>query len=123
MRFLALDTGTRRTGVAYLDEATGIVLPLDTLRHASEAELVAAVDDLCTKRSIDIVVVGLPMLPSGAEGEQAQYARRVGEMLVQKGWKVRFHDERFTTPKKPGKHGIPLSAYDGDAAAACALLA
>ncbi|MEN9561714.1 MAG: Holliday junction resolvase, partial [Candidatus Parcubacteria bacterium] len=38
MRYLALDIGLRRTGVAYGDD-NRIALPLDTLEHDSMQEL------------------------------------------------------------------------------------
>ena len=36
MRYLALDVGTRRTGIAYLDEDVGVPLPLNTINHTSD---------------------------------------------------------------------------------------
>ena len=120
MRYLALDVGTRRTGVAFLDSAVGIPLPLDTIHHASEEELIVAALAVVRTRSIDRVVVGLPLLASGDEGSQAAVSRKVGSRLASSGITVEYADERYSSPT--GKDGIPLRKIDGDAAAACAIL-
>ena len=123
MRFLALDVGGRRTGVAFLDDATGIPLPLPSFAHRNQNELLLHVKSLCTGRRIDRVIVGLPLLPSGEEGKQAATSRAFSHMLKRQGMDVLLIDERYTTPVfRPGKHTIPLSSYDGDSAAACELL-
>lgn len=121
MRFLALDIGTRRTGVAFFDDATGIPLPLDTLRHATAEELVARLRLLMDERKIEKLLIGLPLLPSGDEGSQARLVREVASMIGG-DIPVVFVDERYSTPSsKETKHGVHASHFDGDAAAACAL--
>lgn len=123
MKYLAFDVGNRRTGVAYLDEVTGIPLPLDTIHHASEKELLSAVINLAKNRRVDHIVVGLPKLLNGDEGTQAKISRKIGDKLIEAGFAVSFVDERYTTPRLgPQKHAPPSSSYDGDGAAACQLL-
>ncbi len=114
MKVLALDIGMRRTGVAFADEADGIVLALHTLEHASKRELAAAVRLLCTQRGIGMIVIGLPLLPSGKEGAQAGMVRDMGTRLAALGLPLLYLDERYTTQDNPD--------YDGDAAAAVELL-
>jgi putative Holliday junction resolvase len=111
---LGLDVGTRRTGVAFLDPAIGFVLPLDTILHETDGDVVAQVKDIIAAKNIKHVVVGLPLLPSGAEGSQAKFSRSIGDKLVTTGVTVSYFDERYTTVRNdPG---------DGDARAACTLL-
>ena len=123
MRYLALDVGTRRTGVAYLDSNIGIPLPLDTILHTSEKQVIDAVMTIIRERKIDRVIVGLPLLPSGVEGSQAAESRKIGMALQTAGITVDYRDERYTTPA-PSQHknALPTQKIDGDAAAACALL-
>lgn len=102
----------------------GIPLPLDTIRHKSERELIGAVQALIIERRIDEMLVGLPLLLSGAEGAQSAYVRACAAMLEQSGVRVRFVDERYSTPRRShmhSKHAPHPGAYDGDAAAACSL--
>ena len=123
MRFLALDIGTRRTGVAFLDDTVEIPLPLESITHASPEELVTSLMTVIAVRHIDWVIIGLPLLPSGAEGKQAHVSRNIAEALAARGVGVELMDERHTTPRfSSHKHALPVSDVDGDAAAACALL-
>ncbi|MDD4319770.1 MAG: Holliday junction resolvase RuvX [Candidatus Peribacteraceae bacterium] len=123
MRILALDIGKRRTGVAYLDEDVGIVLPLDTVEHASEKEFREQVLKILRERKIDRLVVGLPLLPTGAEGSQSSFVRMWAALLDGAGVPVLFRDERYTTPRPMAKNGRnEPGGEDGDAAAACEIL-
>ena len=114
MRTLALDVGTRRTGIAFLDDAVGVPVALDTFRHDRFDALVRHVERLVRERSIHRVVVGLPLLLSGREGRQARIVRSVAAMLEKPGLDIVLEDERYTTPAENG--------IDRDAAAAVALL-
>jgi putative Holliday junction resolvase len=126
MRLLALDIGNRRTGIAYLDEDVGVPLPLTTLTHKTPEELLPQIEAMIRERKIDRVIIGLPRLLDGTEGTQAGLTRAVAEQIKAFGVEIRFVDERYTSPqirtKKALRHSPPPSAYDGDAAAACAFL-
>ena len=99
-RLLALDIGTKRTGVAYLDESVGVPLPLPTIAHQSEQELVDAVSALATQRGVSQWIIGLPRLPGGEEGAQAALVRKIADQLQQAtGLPVTFVDERYSTPR------------------------
>jgi len=104
-RLLALDIGTKRTGVAYLDEDTGVPLPLATIHHASVEALLLQIATLVHERNIDRLIVGFPLLPSGQEGAQSDFVRSVAEQLEERGWPVTLKDERYTTPR--GKSADP----------------
>ncbi|MDD4627916.1 MAG: Holliday junction resolvase RuvX [Candidatus Peribacteraceae bacterium] len=110
---LALDIGKRRTGVAFYDSATAVPLPLDTIAHHSTEELLMHVAVLCKERKIDRIIVGLPLLLSGMEGEQSSFVRSVSEGLEALA-PVTFLDERYSTPRDRDS--------DPDAAAACGIL-
>ena len=114
MRLLSLDIGRHHTGIAFYDDATGIPLPLDTITHESVEALVDHVHALIRSRSIDRIIIGLPLLPSGEEGEQVSFVREIGSVLASAGIPLSYVDERYTTPR--------ASISDGNAAAACSLL-
>ena len=101
-RLLALDIGTKRTGVAYLDESVGVPLPLPTITHGNEQELVDAVRALAAQRGADRLIIGLPRLPGGEEGAQASLVRKTADQLQQAtALPMVFVDERYTTPREP----------------------
>ena len=114
MKYLALDVGTRRTGVAFGDSETGIPLPLETIHHTSFSELLESVRSLVVGRSVDLVLLGMPLLPSGKPGSQTKVARDFADMLSRYDIPFEFIDERYTTPG--GKETDP------DSSAACAIL-
>ncbi|MBI5155638.1 Holliday junction resolvase RuvX [Candidatus Peregrinibacteria bacterium] len=114
MKLLSLDIGTRHTGVAYYDSAIGVVMPLDTIEHVSEEEMLSSVSKLIQERHIDHLYVGLPLLPSGKDGSQAGIVRTILKKIEAFGTPCSLIDERYTTPK--------TGQSDGNAAAACSLL-
>ncbi|MBM3231504.1 Holliday junction resolvase RuvX [Candidatus Peregrinibacteria bacterium] len=113
-RYLGLDVGTKRTGVAYADDADGILFSLKTIEHASMDELFSEVKTLVDGRSVDEVILGLPLLPSGKEGAQASVVRAFGGILANAGIPFRCIDERYTS--------TPNGETDRDSAAACSIL-
>lgn len=112
---LALDIGGRRTGVAYVDTRTGVPVPLAPVHHRTIDELSAHILPLLHDRAIADLVIGLPLLPSGAEGAQAKTVRETVRCLqLPRSIAVHFLDERYTTPRHDSR--------DPDGAAACSLL-
>ncbi len=118
MNVLALDIGLRRTGVAYGETKSGIVIALDTIHHRTTEELTRQVTSITKSKKIDQLIIGLPLLPSGAEGEQVGLVKETAKMIEHStGLKPAFLDERYTT----NVH-FTAKGSDSDATAACALL-
>jgi RNase H-fold protein (predicted Holliday junction resolvase) len=63
---------------------------------------------------VDRLIIGLPLLPSGKEGAQAQHVRGIAETLEKSGIAVTLLDERYSSPR--------TKSADPDAAAALNLL-
>jgi len=99
---LALDLGAKRTGVALLSPGTDVPVMLPTLTHESLAELAPQLQRLLAERNVATLVVGLPLLLSGEEGEQAVTVRQwVAEFQLPPDVQIFYIDERFTTPRGP----------------------
>ncbi len=112
---LALDIGTKRTGLAYAQTGQGFVMALDTVRHDSTDELIALLRSIAQGKKIGELVVGLPRLLSGAEGKQAGLVRKTADAIAAAlNLPVTFVDERFTSGAG--------ERVDPDARAACAIL-
>lgn len=111
---LAADIGRRRTGLALGDTKAGFVVALETLRHKTDDDLIAGILSIVKKKGVIEIIVGLPLLPQGGEGEQSTFVRGIAENLKrQSGLPVTFLDERYSTDTRDGT--------DPDARAACEL--
>jgi len=96
-RILALDPGRARTGIALSDPEGCLASPLETVSYAP-AKLVDHVLDLITRHEVVAVVIGLPRLPSGDEGEIAVLSRELAERIRRRAEvKIVLRDETLTS--------------------------
>jgi putative holliday junction resolvase len=97
MRWLCLDVGTKRVGVAVCDAGETVVTPLAALQFGGPQALAAAVAALIRDREIEGIVLGLPVTRAGA-GRGENRVKEVAEVLRQRlGLPVELADERGTT--------------------------
>lgn len=100
MRYLGLDIGGKRTGVAVADTELGIASPVTTIESplASSDALVLQIRGVIEEHGPDALVVGLPLNMDGTEGPQARIVRGfAAELTSQTGLQVHLHDERLTS--------------------------
>jgi putative holliday junction resolvase len=94
LRVLALDYGTARCGCAISDPTGTLVRPLPAV-EPPEPERIA---ELAGEHGAERVVVGLPVLLGGQEGEQARLSRTfAAELEGLLEVPVEMYDERLTT--------------------------
>ena len=69
MRYLALDIGTKRTGLAVSD-ATGLIArPYDVIPGGGDARaLLAALAPILEEEEVEAIVIGLPLNQTGPVG-------------------------------------------------------
>lgn len=97
-RILGIDYGERRIGVAISDETATIATPVDTLDGTAPQQAARRIVELATERSVEKIVVGLPMRMDGSSGPSAEYAKAFGERLLKAGsCPVVYWDERFSS--------------------------
>jgi len=72
MRYLGLDVGDARIGVAVSDETATLASGLETVSRVGPRKDVKAVGELVRRFEIGEVVVGLPKMLDGSLGTQAQ---------------------------------------------------
>jgi putative Holliday junction resolvase len=97
-RILAVDWGERRIGLAVSDPTGTIATGLPTLEARSAAEAVERVAAIAREQEVERIVVGLPLLLSGARGEAADSAQRFADALAGKVTvAVDTYDERLTS--------------------------
>ena len=117
MRYLALDVGDRRIGLAVGDDAHGLSRPLATLVRRSVVKDLAEIERIAREESVDALVIGLPLTLAGDEGHQAERVRRFATASEKLGLPVRLYDERYTSTEAELR-----GARDLDAGAATILL-
>ena len=96
-RYIGLDHGSRRIGVAVGDSETGMAFPRAAIRRRGGAADLEAIRSLTDEEGARVVVLGLPRNMDGSEGPQAAAARVFGDALVGIGLEVAYVDERLTS--------------------------
>jgi putative Holliday junction resolvase len=81
-RWLALDVGERRVGVALSDPTGLLASPLTTIQRKSKVEDFAVIGQLVRDHGAVGIVVGLPLHMDGSEGRQALRVRRYADALA-----------------------------------------
>ena len=100
MRYLAIDYGSKRIGLAVCDANETIVSPFDqlTVKPARLDMLIDQLRDVVIAESIDAVIFGLPLNMDGSHGPQAQLALEFFNRLVKTlTVPVHLQDERLSS--------------------------
>ena len=100
MRYLAVDHGTKRIGLAICDPDEIIVSPLCQLdAHPDRpAHLLARIAQIIDENQVQAVVVGLPLNMDDSEGPQAASAREFARRLAAAvAVPLHLFDERLST--------------------------
>jgi putative Holliday junction resolvase len=118
VRYLALDVGDRRIGLAVGDDAFGLSRALPTLRRSRRLDVdIERIASIARGEKVGGLVIGLPLTLRGEVGPQAERVRRFAAALAATGVPVELYDERNTTVEAIGR-----GAEDPDAGAARVLL-
>ena len=114
---LAFDFGEKRVGVATGNSLLRHGQPLRTVAAQGDARF-AALGALIDEWRPDLLVVGVPFHPDGAEHENTRRARKFARQLHGR-FRLPVHevDERYTTVD-----ALAAGARDADAAAAALIL-
>jgi len=108
MRYLAIDYGTKRTGLAVCDAGETIASPYSVLQ--GQKDLIQRIGRTVASENIEAIVLGLPLNMDGSEGPQAKRVRTFARQLEsQIHVSVHFQDERlssFGAEQKLGEIGL-----------------
>lgn len=99
MKWLAVDYGDARTGLAGCDASETITSPITPqIEEKSMNKVAAAVTRVAAQRGAEGIVCGLPKNMDGSEGSRAAKSRRFAQRLANTaGRPVVLWDERRTT--------------------------
>ena len=96
MRYLAIDYGSKRIGLAVCDKTETITSPLGVIDTQKQA--MKKITDIIEAETIEAVVIGLPLNMDDSEGFQAKAVYKFAEELKQYiEIPIHFQDERLST--------------------------
>ena len=84
MRIMGLDYGSRTVGVAISDDLLMTAQPKETIVRTSENKLrktYARIEELIKEYDVQKIIVGLPLMTDGSEGERAKLSRDFADTL------------------------------------------
>ncbi|MEA3249165.1 MAG: Holliday junction resolvase RuvX [Patescibacteria group bacterium] len=127
MKYLGVDYGTKRVGLAVGEDSPFFVEALCTVKAGGPEAAAGAVAAVAAEEETEVIVIGMPYaLPGGDEGEIAGHVRRMVLSLEKNtGFDIRTEDERMTTAlvqRLRRESGRSSKKFDKDAAAAAAIL-
>ena len=94
---LAFDYGQRRIGVAVGQTVTGSASPLGVVANGEKGPDQHRIDALIREWRPGVLVVGLPLLADGTEGDIARKVREFADELGRYGLPVTTCDERLSS--------------------------
>ena len=96
MRYLAIDYGDKRTGLAICDAEEMIASPL-TVIHAQK-DLLKKITDIVKAENVEAIVLGLPLNMDDSQGPQVKLIFKFADQLKACiDIPVHFQDERLST--------------------------
>ena len=96
-RYLGIDNGEKRVGLALSDPLKIIATPFRTLLVHNTNQVIRELDKIIDEQDVELIVVGNPL---GMKGQQTAQTKRVMEFtdkLSDIGYKVMLEDERLSS--------------------------
>ncbi len=107
VRYLGVDFGTKRIGLAVSEPDSGVVSPLKVIEARQDVEANAlAILEVAVEYDVGGVVIGLPLNMDGTEGPQARFSKQLAEAVRKAAqgrpggsgqMRIHLHDERLTS--------------------------
>ncbi|GAH49229.1 unnamed protein product [marine sediment metagenome] len=96
MRYLAIDYGDKRTGLAICDHAETIASPLAVIQ--GQKDLLKKIADVVETENVEAIVLGLPLNMDDSQGPQVKLVFKFADRLKEHlHIPVHFQDERLTS--------------------------
>jgi putative Holliday junction resolvase len=98
VRYLAIDLGAKRTGLAVGSDTLNMVSPVGVIQPSDEGQLIEMLVKAIDEQAAGAVVFGLPLNMDSTEGPAAVHVRKIANRLAKKvKVAVHFFDERLTS--------------------------
>ena len=97
-RFLGIDHGNKRIGLALSDPMNIIAKPFKTLTYSNPADLMNALKDIIESESVERIVLGLPKGMKGQDTVQTEVVMNFADQLkAQLDIPIQLIDERLSS--------------------------
>ncbi len=97
-RYLGIDYGEKRVGLAISDPSLTIAQPLRTIVYSSQQQLMQELRSLVGQYAVTKIICGLPLSMKGSDSRKTLEVREFAKMLEDKiKIPVSLFDERMTT--------------------------
>lgn len=97
MRYLGIDYGRRRIGLALSDPTLLIASPFQVLENKGTKKNLARLLTIMQQNDVALIVLGLPLHTNGDESDMSREVRAFGQALAEIGYTVEYVDERYTS--------------------------
>lgn len=98
MRYLGIDYGHRKIGLAISDEEGSFSFPYQVIKNDSSARSVATIKNICLVEKIEKIIIGQSLDLSGQANPIQEAISKFKEKLEKEiGLMVEFQTEHFTT--------------------------
>lgn len=98
-KYLAIDYGDRRVGLAVSDYNKEIAFPRDFLTYTGDKDLIKQLGKFCEEEDISKIILGLPIQMDGSFGDRAKKTQVFFDKLKEAMplMSIDFFDERLST--------------------------
>lgn len=96
-RFIGIDFGMSKVGLAISDPSKIISMPLKVLRYKNPKNLIEDLQIIATENNVDTFVVGYPLNMNNEKNEMTSKVDNFKDELIDLGFKVFLQDERLSS--------------------------
>ena len=98
MKYLGIDYGTKRTGIAISDSSARLSVVKETISSSVQKAVIERIKNIVVEEKVDSIIVGMPLNLSGEKTETSEMVARFIEKLRNHVTiPVQTTDERLTS--------------------------
>lgn len=96
MRYIGIDYGTKKVGIAFSDESGSMAFPHDVIPN--DTELVATIEKLIESKGVAAMVIGHSIGRDGSDNKvQEAINEFIGDITLRTGVPVHLEPEQYST--------------------------
>jgi len=119
MRYLGIDYGTKRVGIALSDEEGNFAFPNKVIEVKNEPQVIAELISIVAQEKVTAIVIGLPLNFHFQETPQTRVVKEFGERFRKdlEGMPILFVNEVLSTKEAERSPGVSKKMIDAASAA------